>query len=33
MQENFLAQKFYSSFLKNKMDREMKANAEYEQAF
>lgn len=33
MQENFLAQKFYSNFLKHKMDREMKANAEYEQAF
>ena len=33
MQENFLAQKFYSSFLKRKMDKEMKANYEYETAF
>lgn len=33
MQENFLTQKFYSSFLKRKMDKEMKANSEYEKAF
>ena len=33
MQENYLCQKFYSSFLKRKMDKEMKANSEYEKAF
>ena len=33
MQENFLAQKFYSAYLKHKMDKEMKENLEYEKAF
>lgn len=33
MQENFLAQKFWSAFLKSKMDKEMARTAEIEQAF
>lgn len=33
MQENFLAQKFWSSFLKTKMEREMKRTYEFENAF
>ena len=33
MNENFLAQKFWSAFLKSKMDKEMARTAEIEQAF
>jgi len=33
MQENYLAQKFWSAFLKTKMEKEMKQNQQYEQAF
>lgn len=33
MQENFLAQKFWSAFLKTKMEKEMKQNFQYENAF
>ena len=33
MQENFLAQKFWSAFLKSKMEKEMFRTAEIEQAF
>ena len=33
MNENFLAQKFWSAFLKSKMDKEMTRTAEIEQAF
>lgn len=33
MQENFLAQKFWSSFLKTKMEKEMKQSFQYENAF
>ena len=33
MQENFLAQKFWSAFLKTKMEKEMRNNAPYEKAF
>jgi hypothetical protein len=33
MQENLLAQKFWSAFLKTKMEKEMKQNQQYEQAF
>ena len=33
MQENFLAQKFWSSFLKTKMEKEMKRTYEFENAF
>lgn len=33
MQENYLAQKFWSAFLKTKMEKEMRNNAPYEKAF
>ncbi len=33
MQENFLAQKFWSAFLKSKMEKEMFRTSEIEQAF
>ena len=33
MQENYLAQKFWSAFLKTKMEKEMSNNAPYEKAF
>ena len=33
MQENFMAQKFWSSFLKTKMDKEMKRTSQFEKAF
>lgn len=33
MQENYLAQRFWSAFLKNKMEKEMKRTADIEKAF
>lgn len=33
MQENFMAQKFWSSFLKKKMEKEMERTKEFEEAF
>jgi hypothetical protein len=33
MQENFLAQRFWSVFLKSKMEKEMKRTADIEKAF
>ena len=33
MRENFLVQKFWSQYLKRKMDKEMKASAVIENAF
>lgn len=33
MQENYLAQRFWSAFLKNKMEKEMKRTSDIEKAF